>query len=51
MGVFNDICFGGVGLLAADMARYQATRSNQHICSLLATARKRLRLVLQGRLK
>ena len=38
--VFSNICFGNVGLQAADMARYQATRPNQYMCSLSAAAWK-----------
>ena len=35
VGVFSGICFGGVGLLAADMAKCQATRPKQCMCLLL----------------
>ena len=31
MGIFYNVCFGGVGLLVADMARYQAIKPNQHV--------------------
>ena len=39
-GFFSNICYGGVGLLAADMAYFQAKRTNQHTHSLLAVERK-----------
>ena len=31
MGVFYNVCFGRVGSLATDMARYQATKPDQHV--------------------
>ena len=31
VGAFSDICFGGVGLFAADMVKCQATKPEQHM--------------------
>ena len=41
-GVFGTIYLGGLILLAVDMAKYQATRPYEHMCSLLAAEWKRV---------
>ena len=51
VGIFYNVCFGGVGSLAADMATCEAIKFNQHMCSLLVASWKRVRLVIRWRLK
>ena len=41
-GVFSGICFGGVGLLAAILTRYLATRLNQHVFAASSCAEEDL---------
>ena len=51
MGVFYDICFGSVSLVAADIIKCQATRLNQHMCLLLAAEWKSILTVKGVQLK